>query len=170
MKRNIILIMFLLGVMSCDITQTCPIVYQVETDTTYTLIGSWRMIGFLPSGSNSIEYPPCQGNNTFPAVPSISFNDTSYCQPDTLSNYPFCWGAHLVNWCGGLYYSNYIDTLMISGGGGIGCTEMYGPEEYMDYEHKLMTTLPLATRYEINHNILTIFYSNNERMLFVRQN
>lgn len=153
----------------------CPIDYKVENSTSYSLTATrWKLIGFQETSTSKIDYPPCVGYSVGldgKANPDygiyISFQDTmhNYNNPE-MYPYPYIYGGNTsVNSYAGSYEADSSNNLTL--GIFISTEIAHLSSEIMDYERKYYAALKSVNRFEINHNVLTVYYSSIEHMIFV---
>lgn len=162
---TIFIIVFFVGLFACNEAPICPINYTIDYSNTNTIRGNWKLLGFYKEGANSLVYPPCEGYDHWAEYEiSLFLGDTL--QDTSLCNYPLTWSAYGgVNWGGGCYTHDSLD--YIAFGTGSAWTEIYGPKEMHAYEEKYAMGIYDAYKYEIHNNILTIYYSPTESMIFI---
>ncbi|MBK6525970.1 MAG: META domain-containing protein [Crocinitomicaceae bacterium] len=153
----------------------CIIDYKIDSSTSYSLTSTrWKLIGFKETSKTKIDYPPCEGyrveidgkvNADYGVY--ISFQDTmhNYNNPE-MYPYPYIYGGNTsVNSYAGSYEFDYANNLAL---GIFNTTELcHQSSEIMDFERRYYRTLKKVDRFEINHNVLTVYYNSTDKMIFV---
>ena len=169
---TILLIIFgLLGCKKDQVNSNCSINYQIDNSTSYTLGHTWKFIGFQNEGSSTIDYPPCEGYDYYAQSNSdfemtISFSDTLHHINDTIIYvFPKAFnGKATLNDYFGSYESDNSNKLTI---GPIVASKMGGSKVLIDFEGRYLAALNHTERFVIQNNLLSIYYSQTEKLLFV---
>lgn len=143
--------------------KSCPVDYQVETGQNLSLEQKWEFVGFEDQKNNEIEYPPCGDNKVF-----IIFADTLHNRHNTeFFQYPFMFqGRVLINSYRGSYRKK-DDTLLLSE---TIKSMINGAPDIEAFQEKYHAALRKANRFEIENNLLKIYYEDAKDMLFVADN
>ena len=151
----------------CNDRQTgpvCPVEYETATGD-FSLHGKWRFIGFENQKTKNIEYPPCGDNETFLILTDSLHRKTD----DNVYQYPYIFqGRTLIN--------SFVGSYVIEADNRIRFSEtiksrINGTPELAEFQDKFHNCLSSAERFEINENLLMIYFSPGGRdMLFVAQN
>ena len=145
--------------------QDCLVEYEVIPGQNLPLTGKWKFIGFENPLTKQIEYPPCGDNEAF-LILTDSLCDRS---EKEIFYYPYIFqGRTLINSYLGSYTSNekkeirFSETIR---------SHINGTHEIEQFQGRFHAALKTAANYEINDNLLQIFYNGGQSdMLFVSQN
>lgn len=135
----------------------CPVRYIVDQGNTYSLQNDWRLFGFQGGGSLQITVPPCEA---FSAIQAEFTMGIEFSADSNLIG-----GNAGINAYGGKYHLDVNNTLKLDS---MVSTKMGGSKEVVDFENRFLIALRETERYEIQHNVLTLFYGpQRDKMIFV---
>jgi len=166
--RMTLTLLTLISLIGCSKdSEVCKVNFQIIKET-LTFRHTWKLIGFQVEGQSNIDYPPCDlYKNNSDRIMTISFADTLSNLPDSIGfhKYPYLFKAiSTINSFEGTYEIDSLNNLKTSD---IFSTLKGGSGVLMDYEKKYYNALTNAKKYLIKDNILTIFYNQTDKMLFV---
>jgi hypothetical protein len=170
MKLKVLIPAIFAAMAGCEdrsVEHTCEVRYQIDTIGTYQLTRTWKLIG-IQQNNGDIDYPPCPEYTSGKKIEvTASFSDTVH----NLAKHPYKY-PHLVTGQGPV--NGYSTSYKTEDSGRITIdpvisTLMGSPSETGKYEGRYFATLPQTTRFEITHNLLTLFDDAGNKLLFVAQ-
>lgn len=168
MKLQTVILVIVIWLTGCDdhnIWTNCEVSYTVNTTDTFVLARGWKLIGFQKNGSSDIAYPPCGRGSGKGEDVTLYFSDTPHTLSRNIYRYPYmAGGSGPVNDFGVSYQTEDGGRITFDH---IISTMMGSNDALNDYEDLYFGVISRAERFEITHNLLTLFDDQGDKLLFV---
>lgn len=168
MKLQTAILVIVIALTGCDdhsVWTTCEVRYQVNTTDTFVLTRSWKLIGFQKNGSSDVAYPPCGRGSKKGEDVTLYFSDTPHNMNRDFYRYPYMAGGDgPINGFSVSYQTEEGGRIMFDR---IISPMMGGNDALNNYKTQYYGVISHAERFEITHNLLTLYDDQGDKLLFV---